>query len=453
MDLENIELGIVLDAVTIGWWLYLVVICLIARRLIGHSGITTFTFFLPYLVLTNGVLVPVAPDFAFQLTGMNLTIVNYSSYWWSLALMYACLLIGIALANLCSKPPVADQARDRLNVLRHPKAAGAYVWLVFALAAGSLLQIYAMGLNFDLLSYITLKMDYDAYAAHRYGFAEATQGIDFWLYNKLPYGIAPLAVIFVWNAKEWDGWKRVAFTLIVALALFQTGHKMPSVFLLAYIVMSRAIIARQFTLGRKMVRTTVVLGAVVILGVVPAFYMFQGSLSYGNSLFWSVERIFVEQARVLQVYFECWPDYHPFLHGASNATIAALMGVSDFVPPPLYIANEFLGLENTSFPALIIGEGWADFGYYGVALISVAAGFILQLYNRWFYSLPRPSLEDSALFLAIVFGTYHLFASGLLTAMFSYGLLGNLVIYKLIKQAAVLKLEAPRADDHVPVAR
>jgi hypothetical protein len=245
----------------------------------------------------------------------------------------------------------------------------------------------------------------------------------------------------VWNAREWGGWKRIGFTLLVALAILQTGHKMPGIFLLLFVIVSRAIITRRFTLGPKLVRTGIVLMLIVLLGVVPVFYIFQGKLSYTESLFWSTERNFVEPARVLQLYFEVWPNFHPFLHGASNATIAYFMGVDNYIPPALYIPNEYLGIENTSFPALIIGEGWADFGYYGVALTSVVAGFILQLYNRWFYSLRQPSLEDAALFLAVVFGTYHLFASNLLTALFSYGLLGNLVIYKLIKRSAALRLE------------
>jgi hypothetical protein len=326
-------------------------------------------------------------------------------------------------------------------MLRYPNAASVYVWAVVAICVVSLAQIYMKGLSFDIISYASLKMDQLAYVAHRYGFAEATRGWEFWLYNKLPYGIAPLAIVIVWNAREWQGWKRAAVLLILALALLQTGHKMPGVFLLAYMVMSRAVIARRFAIDPRTVRVAVVLMLLMVFGIVPLFYVLQGNLSYSNSLFWSVERIFVEQARSLQMYFECWPGFQPFLHGASNGTVAKLMGVENFVPPSVFLARDFLGIENTSFTALFIGEGWADFGYFGVASTSVVVGFILQLYNRWFYSLPRPSLEDSALFITVAFGTYHLFASNLLTAFFSYGLLGNLVIYKLIKRSATLRFE------------
>jgi hypothetical protein len=159
----------------------------------------------------------------------------------------------------------------------------------------------------------------------------------------------------------------------------------------------------------------------------------QGTDDYTLALFWSAERLFLETARGLQLYFEVYPGVHPFLHGASTGAIATLMGERNYVAPSVYVPQYVLGLNNTTFPTLFIGEAWADFGFAGVILASALVGCILQLYNIWFHSHQRPHLEEIATFLAIVLGTFHLQASNLLTSFFSYGIVGNFLIYSAIR--------------------
>jgi oligosaccharide repeat unit polymerase len=426
-------LSFTVDLAAILWWIFLALVWCLHRRLVGYKGITTFTLFLPLTFVTNGLLVPLIRDLNYQITGVDIT--SYSDYWWALALMYVAILLGIVLANLLRHGEAANSpALDQCDIVGNPAAARWYVGIVLLISVVSLIQIYGRGLSFDVYSYLTMKMDYGTYAAHRYGFADATRGWEFFVYNKLPYGIAPLAIILVWNARGLATWKRVAFILLLALALLQTGHKMPVVFLLVYMAVSRALIRSRLALDRKTVLACVALFLIVIVGIVPAFYLMQGDETYGSSLFWSVERLSLEEARALQLYFEVYPNIHPFLHGASNATIAKLMGGTNYIPPAAYIPNEVLGLQDTSFPTLFIGEGWADFGFLGVFLTSVFVGFLLQIYNIWFYNRKRLRLEETALFLSIVFATYHLHASNLLTSFFSYGMVGNFFIYLLIRR-------------------
>jgi hypothetical protein len=180
--------------------------------------------------------------------------------------------------------------------------------------------------------------------------------------------------------------------------------------------------------------------------VIPFFYMMQGEETYGSAMFWAVERIFLEPARGLQLYFETYPAIHPFLHGTSTHAIAALVGAKDYVTPSIYIPNQVLGIENTSFPTLFIGEAWADFGYFGIALASVAVGFLLQIYNVWFFNQTKPKLEEVALFVSIILSTIHLEASNLMTSLFSYGMLSSFIIYRMLRKRPANAVVSGRVD-------
>jgi hypothetical protein len=438
--------GLLLDELltetTVLWWLFLMVVWKAHVKLVGYKGITTFTLFMPYLMLTNGVLVPIANQLAYEIVGIDITLTMYGHYWRALALMYGSLLLGIALANVFRKR-TPHQDLHEIDVLGAPRASKNYVAIVAAISIISIVQIYAKGSAFDLASYVTMQMDRDAYIAHRYeaGFT----GWQFFVYNKLPYGIAPLAIILWWNARGISNRARWAFILVLAFAIVQTGHKMPVIAVFGFMIVSRALITRNLVLTRQTVLLCAAMIAAVVFAILPLFYLMQGQDNYVDTLLWSVWRVFLEQSRVLQLHFEVYPNIHPFLDGASTGTIATIMGVPNYVPPSVYIPVEVFGDEYTSFPALFIGEGWADFGYFGVFGTSVVAGFMLQMYNVWFYSQKRPQLEESALFLSIVFGSYHLMECNLFTTFFTYGMLSSAIIYIMIKRRAAepIRLLAP----------
>jgi oligosaccharide repeat unit polymerase len=422
-----------LNSATIAWWLFLLLAWFVFRRCIGYKQVNTFSIFLPLTLATNGILVPLSQQLNEQITAFQIT--KFNDYWLGLALMYASMPLGIAVANsFRRKVELADAELKDIDVVGSPQRVKIYVLFVFLISLISIVQIYASGLSFDLYSYATLKMDYIAYAAHRYGFADATSGFTYYLYNKLPYGLAPLAIIIVWNARESKSWHKVLFIGVLAFAILQTGHKMPLIVLVACLVLSRALIRRRLRVSKAVIWSGVAVLLVSLFVVIPFFYIMQGEETYASALFWSVERIFLEPARTLQLHFETYPSIHPFLHGMSTRTFASVFGVKGYVPPSLYIPNEVLGIENTSFPALFIGEAWADFGYSGVVLSSVAVGFLLQIYNVWFFNQRKPKLEEVAVFISIVLATFHLEESNLLTSLLSFGMLSSFLIYLLIRR-------------------
>jgi hypothetical protein len=245
--------------------------------------------------------------------------------------------------------------------------------------------------------------------------------------------LAPVAIILAANIKRWP-WLRWGFLLILAFALIQTGHKMPLVMMAIFVFLSRFLIKQRLMLSPRVYGLGAIILLLVVFGALPAMYMLTGEKTYSVALYWSWVRVFLEPARGLQLYFEVYPKYHEFLHGMSTGTIASLVGVEAFTPPSIYIPRDILRSEKfTSYPALFIGEAWADFGFAGVIVFSILAAFILQLYNVWYFSRTRPRLEETALLLAIAMGTKHLLESNLLTALLTFGLLLNALVYGFVQ--------------------
>ncbi len=427
------QLGLTLDVGLIAmlWWAFLGFIWWILARCIGYKRINTFTFFLPLLILTNGIFVPFTRDINLLITGFEVT--RFDTYWLALLLMYACLPLGVLAANVFKRSGPDISQTERALAVRSPYRVKLYLLIVFGISAAALAQIFIQGLQFDLVAYGTGQMSYADYAAHRYGFAEATAGYDYYLYNRLPYSIAPLAIILAWNMAGIPRWQKWTFMLVLSFSLLQTGHKMPLITVLAFLVVSQAAIRRNLVLTRKLALGILTMFVLTVLVILPGFYLLQGEGSYLFALYWSVIRTFGEPGRTLQLYFEVYPQYHDFLLGTSSRIISGIAGVSNFVPPSVYIPTEVLGLTETSFPALFIGEAWADFGYWGVAFFSIAAGFLLQSYNIWYFNQRKPWLEETALFLSIVMGSIHLLESNFFTSLLTYGLAVNFLIYLLIK--------------------
>jgi hypothetical protein len=449
-----VETGLTLsvNAAAIAWWLFLLFMYFVLRRCVGYKQVNTFSIFLPLTLATNGILVPLSKQLNDQITAFQ--IAKFNDYWLGLALMYASVPLGILIANLFRrKNQVSDTELQDSDVVGNPRGVRIYLVIVFVISLISIVQIYRSGLSFDLYSYVTLKMDYLDYAAHRYGFAEATRAWPYFLYHKLPYGLAPLSLIIVWNARGLEAWKKAMFFGVFAFAIMQTGHKMPLIVLVAYLVLSRAIIHHRFTVSRQVVWSSLAVLLVAMFVVIPLFYMMQGEETYGSATFWAVERIFLEPARGLQLYFETYPAIHPFLHGTSTGAVATLFGVKDYVTPSVYIPNEVLGIENTSFPVLFIGEAWADFGYLGIFAASVAVGFLLQIYNVWFFNQEKPKLEEVALFISIILATFHLEESNLLTSLFSYGMLSSFLIYRMIRRCPDRAVAHHRAEPGAYLSR
>jgi hypothetical protein len=233
------------------------------------------------------------------------------------------------------------------------------------------------------------------------------------------------------------------------LAVLQSSHKQPLIFVPALLVFSSLLLRSGFSIDRRvLLRMLLVLGLLIIV-VLPALYFLQGGVSLVDSLFWGAYRVLLEPQRCLQLFFEVYPNERAFLYGTSSRLIATLAGIEEHVPPSVLIAREILGMGETSFPALFIGEAWADLGFLGVAGYSAFVGFLLQSYNNWFYTVRFHPLERSATFAAIILAVTHLLENNLFTCFFTFGLLSLFLIYMLIRKSRRRVATSPHAIEGV----
>jgi hypothetical protein len=157
-----------LNAATIAWWLFLLLVFFAFRRCVGYKQVNTLSIFLPLTLATNGLLVPLSQQLNEQIAAFQIT--RFSDYWLGLAMMYASMPVGILIANgFRRKSQLSDAELQDSNVVGNPRGVKIYLLIVLLISLISIVQIYVSGLGFDLYSYVTLKMDYTDYAAHRYG--------------------------------------------------------------------------------------------------------------------------------------------------------------------------------------------------------------------------------------------------------------------------------------------
>ena len=96
-------------------------------------------------------------------------------------------------------------------------------------------------------------------------------------------------------------------------------------------------------------------------------------------------RIFVATYQGLLQYFSTFPDVHGFAGVSTISLVAPLLGV-ETRNLDVEVAIAFLGPNRgmlTSFPTIFIGNAYASFGYFGVAVFSGGVAVFLAYVDRW----------------------------------------------------------------------
>lgn len=416
----------------LGWETFLVAMSFVTWRLIGINRLNTFSLFFPLVLLTNGILLPFSRNINSVISGLEIGDVAFGRFTIGVALFYLALPVGIILANSCWKTRIRFQLVE--NTCRWPNGSFMFLCAVIGLSGVYLAIIIRDGLFLNPFLLIRGFGSYENYALHRYNFAAATSGARYFLYNKLPYAIAPMAVIILWNWKKTNLLVRISGLVLISVVLTQTGHKLPLVVLLCTCLLSGYALKNNFSISPNLIAKGLGLFAAIVFVIIPFFYMGQGTGEYSEALWWSIERVFGESYRALQLYFYTYPDFHAHLGGASQQTIAALMGTENFLPTSIYIPTVILGISNTSYPALFISDAWADFGFMGIIFSSILCGGSLQIYNIWFFRKPKRSLDEAALLIAVSVSAVHMTYCNIITAFSTYGLGVYILIYFLIRR-------------------
>jgi oligosaccharide repeat unit polymerase len=90
-------------------------------------------------------------------------------------------------------------------------------------------------------------------------------------------------------------------------------------------------------------------------------------------------RLFYMPAEVVYYYFEIFPSHIPYQYGRGTDKLAKLLGEKYFDVPNVVGTYAYpRGLESVSANAAFMAPFYADFGWWGVLLGGVFAGFIMQ---------------------------------------------------------------------------
>ena len=163
-----------------------------------------------------------------------------------------------------------------------------------------------------------------------------------------------------------------------------------------------------------------------------------------DGLFWSsllTRRFLIVPARLTGVYLDFY-DSHPF-HLLGNSVLSPwVQSPYDFAPPRT-ISIHLTGSPNTAMNANLFADGFAQFGWIGIALISLLLVVYLRLLDRAARGMPTAVAA-----VVVVMPAITLSNSSLLTSFLSHGLIAALLV---IAAAPRLRWGArPRRPEKAP---
>jgi hypothetical protein len=197
------------------------------------------------------------------------------------------------------------------------------------------------------------------------------------------------------------GWKSIAFMLLAAIGLF----------------------------------------ALVVGLVIP-------DIGFGGVMAFLYYRAFDIPNEVLVEYFAAIPASLPHGHGAG---IFAFLSPDGGAPPlPTYVAVAELirgSLMSTS-NAMFIADAWAEFGWIGVGLFALIAGFTVRAIDL--YAFRHGESDESACLVAgCAYGVFTMLATSLTTALVTGGLATLPLISALFVRQRSIATKPVGVDDRV----
>jgi len=417
---------------------------LLQRRTRWLTRFGIFTVLLGALFIRYGLVVPFSDGVNPSVTGIAIRPERLFDYYVAVVMVYAGIYAGVLLVDFGWRE--SKTARTGSESPTWLLAAVAGLITIAVLIAWVVVPwtdfvngIYSLLPGHTAFSYRQHRVQYGedtlysrsalAYAGSfaRFALAPAVLWVLFFHRNRS----ALLAVMF---------WGLLVLLLVIGVL---SGQKLPALLLIAGLAVA-LIIQR----GQPSVLNwrLAVAAAVLIFAVAPILYLVQyPALSYRDALQLTVFRITEEYSRVAQLRFIFYPDLHPFLNGMSSYVVrglAAVVGIHSGTTqsPETYLPAQFPGAGSNpgTWNAGFFADAWADFGFPGVAVASVAVGAIVRAIDRWFAQSGRGALE-MGVYTAVCMSSLWVSDVGLLTAMWTYGLASSFLIYGVLKLADISK--------------
>jgi hypothetical protein len=424
------------------WFAFLVLMGYLYQR--ETKWITRFSIFTVLMVtmlVRYGIAVPFSDTINPISTHLSITQTQLNNYYAGVVLMYLGMLAGIVLVRrLSNRLPSVDTngpATVDVNALTIVAAVlialVALVWIVLPWDSfkGGVAAILA---HHSAVDYRTHRVQYGGLTQYsvsalnyfgsfaRFALFPALLWI-LWFHRRLSRRIAALF------------WLTLGLTVVIGVF---SGQKLPALLVLlgfwfAYLLVRNRPNIFNWKLGLASV------GFVTI--VAPALYHLEfPSWPYGELFRATLARLSSEYSRVGQLRFMFYPDRHPYLHGFSSFVLrgaAHLVGIKtgDAESPESYIPAHSPGVGAAyggTWNAGFFADAWADFGFIGIIVASIAAGVIVMLIHRWYVSSPQGPLQ-MGMYTALCMSVMSLSEVALPTSLWTYGLLSGFLVYLVLR--------------------
>jgi hypothetical protein len=337
-----------------------------------------------------------------------------------LILMWIGLLMGIEISR-ATVPAITRRAHLMARAwesqpLTDQTYANQLLALVGLLVALFLLGVFlGLGKPGQILSWLSIEGAKDKL---KYRMELGGQGG--YVYQTLIASLAPF-LSFLLLSKAAVGkqlYMRVAATLLcmaIVAGKIGTFQKVPwLIYLLQIAVVYQATRRLEFGFGRILFYMFLVIG-----GTAAATALALSGAGLGIFEF-LLYRFFEVNTEVVYQTFYVYPDHLPHTWGMNIGLFHSIFGTGELSSAHTEVAN-FFGAEGATFDAFFIADSWVDFGFVGVAIMSVVVGFVVKSVDLYVLVRGKTPLAV-ALIGSGMYGVFQLQVTSAFTAFLSGGL-------------------------------
>lgn len=340
----------------------------------------------------------------------------------SLVIMWLAIILGMELAraifpamNIRSQQVTVHWSSVPLS--DKPVGDGMLCATGLLMAAVIFGIFFALGKPAQIAGFLALESTLDK---QKYRLELAGQGG--YLYQTLIASIAPfMSFLLLLKAKVNRSPAALFSGIMVVLAVFAgklgTFHKVPwVVYMLQLVVVMLA--ARRLELGLGRMALVLVL-LVAGTGLAAAIALPElDTVGIGE---WLIYRFFEINNEVIYQTYYVYPEHIPHTWGMNIGVVQRLFGSGELVSAHTQVAN-FFGASGATFDAFFIADAWVDFGFVGVAAMSLLVGFVVKGIDLSILNLDKTPLA-LALLGGSLYGLFQIQVTSAFTAFLSGGLL------------------------------
>jgi hypothetical protein len=246
-----------------------------------------------------------------------------------------------------------------------------------------------------------------------------------------PYVCCYLFVMWLIRRTLAYGTAFLALAAAIDLCEFATLEKLPWVLFLLQLLVAHTLVR---SIAPKVWRIVLIL--MFVIGAVSV-----GATLAMPNLDWAAianyllyRSTYITNESLYQTFY-VYPDYLPHTLGYNIGLIQTLFGQGQHELAQSVVAA-FFGAPESTFNAMFIADAWVDFGFAGVAVMSVIVGLVVKLCDCYYFSLGK-SAACIAGVAASMHGVLALLSTAAPTAFLSGGLVllpATLVSLRLLRE-------------------